>query len=304
MTQTSISARAWALLLLLALVWGASFLANRGALAEIGVLTTVAFRVTGGAILLCAWVWARRLPLPPVRRAVPTFLVMGILNNVIPFTLIVWGQTRIESGLAAILNAATALFTVAVAALLFADERMTRRKAAGVALGFAGVVTAIGPTHLAGLDPRAAGQVAVLGAALSYAVAAAFARRALAGIVPQVAAAGMLSAAAFLILPAALWVEGWPDLDYRATTWAALAYLAVAASALAYLLYFDILARAGAGNLGLVTLLIPPVALGLGAAVLGESLPLRAYLGFAVLALGLLILDGRLRRRGRVAESA
>lgn len=303
MRQTSISARAWALLGLLALLWGASFLANRLALEDVGVLTTVAFRVTLGAALLWAFVAARRLPLPPWRRALPAFLGMGLLNNALPFTLIVWGQTRIESGLASILNAATALFSVAVAAALFADERLTARKVLGLLTGFAGVVLAIGPAHLAAFDPRATGQIAVLGAALSYAFAAAFARRMLAGIAPEVAAAGMLTAAAALMLPAALWAEGVPGFDWGPASWAGLLYLAVVASALAYLLYYRILAMAGAGNLGLVTLMLPPVAMVLGALVYGEALPLRAHAGFAVLATGLLLLDGRIGRRLRT-ESA
>lgn len=303
MRQSPIPARAWALLLLLALLWGASFLANRRALEEVGVLTTVAVRVGLGAVVLWLWVGWRRLPLPPLRRALPAFLAMGILNNAIPFTLIVWGQTRIDSGLAAILNATTALFAVAVAAAVHADERMTGRKALGVATGFAGVALAIGPSALLTLDLAAVAQLAVLGAALSYACAAVFARRALAGVAPEVAAAGMLTAAAALLLPAALLVDGAPPHPLESGTWAALLYLALAAGALAYLLYYRILALAGAGTLGLVTLLIPPVALILGAATYGEALPPRAFAGFALIAAGLLVLDGRLLRRG-VEESA
>ncbi len=306
MTQQKLTPRAWGLLLLLALIWGASFLSNRAALAEVGVLTTVAFRVTGAAVALWAYIGWRRLAVPRGTRALVLFLAMGLLNNIIPFTLIVWGQTRVDSGLAAILNAATAIFAVVLSARLFPDERMTARKALGVALGFLGVVLAMGPGQLVALDPSSLGQLAILGAALSYAAAAAFARVAVRGLGPEVSAAGMLTGAAVIMVPLALFVEGAPSLAYGKATWAALAYLAFVASALAYLLYYAVLQVAGAGNLSLVTLLIPPIAIALGAVVYGEALHLFAYLGFALLALGLLILDGRIgrQRRGDLQESA
>ncbi|MCB2109973.1 MAG: DMT family transporter [Defluviimonas sp.] len=293
------NARAWFLLGLLALLWAGSFLSNRAALVEVGVLTTVAFRVAGGALALWLWIALRGLPVPRDPRLAGRFMIMGFLNNIIPFTLIVWGQTRVESGLASILNAATAIFAVLVAALVFDDERLTVDKAAGVALGFAGVALATGAGALLALDPRALGQIAVLGASLSYALAAAYARGAVRGLRPEVAAAGMLTAASLVMVPAALLVEGVPGLAYAPATWAALFYLAFMASALAYLLYYAVLQAAGAGNLSLVTLLIPPVAIALGAAVYHEALPLHAYGGFALLALGLLVLDGRLGWPGR-----
>ena len=303
--QQNLSPRAWALLLLLALIWGGSFLSNRAALEEVGVLTTVAFRVGGAAIVLWGWIFWRGLALPGGRHAW-RFLIMGLLNNVIPFTLIVWGQTQVESGLAAILNAATAIFAVLLSALVFADERLTPRKGLGVALGFTGVAMAMGVGHLFALDPRSLGQIAILGASVSYACAAAYGRVALKGLRPEVSAAGMVTGAALVMIPLALWREGVPTFGYAPATWAALAYLALMASALAYLLYYAVLQVAGAGNLSLVTLLIPPFAIALGALTYGEALPLAAYLGFGVLALGLLILDGRIgpKRRARTQESA
>ncbi len=298
-TQQRLTPRAWGLLLLLALIWGGSFLSNRAALAEVGVLTTVAFRVAGASVALWAYIAWRRLPLPRAWRYLWVFLTMGFLNNVIPFTLIVWGQTRVDSGLAAILNAATAIFAVLLTAAIFPDERMSARKALGVVLGFGGVAMAMGFSHLFALDPRSLGQIAILGASVSYAFAAAFARVAVKGLRPEVSAAGMLTGASLVMVPLALYVEGAPSLSYGPATWAALAYLALAASALAYLLYYAVLQVAGAGNLSLVTLLIPPIAIALGAVVYGEALHLTAYLGFALLALGLLILDGRIGPKPR-----
>ncbi len=291
--QRTIPARAWAELLLLAPIWGASFLCNRIALQDIGVFSVVALRVGGAAIILWAYVLARGLPLPRSWRVWVAFGVMGVLNNVIPFSLITWGQLTIPSGLASILNAFTAILGVLVASVAFRDERLTPKRLAGVALGFAGVVTVIGPAALTKLDLTSLSQLALIGASLSYAFAGSWARASFRGLAPQVAAAGMLSASSLIMLPLAFWTDGLPGLHHGPQVWAAVAYLAVLATALAYLLYYRVLAMAGAGNLSLVTLLVAPVAIILGAVVFGEALPLRAFAGFALLALGLLVLDGR-----------
>ena len=294
--QKTLSPRAWSELLLLSLIWGASFLSIRVALDELAPLTTVAHRVFWAALILWAYVALRRLPVPRDPRVWAAFLIMGILNNVIPFTLMAWGQLHIETGLTSILNAATAIFGVLVASLVFADERLTARRAIGVLLGFAGVVTAIGPDALRSFDLRALGQLAVLAGTLSYAFAGAFARSHLAGLPPQVAAAGMLTGSSLILLPAAMLIDGPIRFDLDPRTWAAIGYYAVFATALAYLLYYRVLAMAGSGNLMLCTLLIPPVAIVLGALVLGEALPARAYAGFAVLGAGLVILNTKPRQ--------
>ena len=217
---------------------------------------------------------------------------MGLLNNVIPFGLMTWGQLYIESGLTSILNGATAIFGVIVAALIFADERLTPRRAVGVGLGFLGVATAIGIGALASFDLRSTAQLAVLAGTVSYALASAWARARLSHLPPQVAAAGMLTGSTLILLPTALWIDGPVQFDLQLRTWAAITYFALFSTAFAYLLYYRVLSMAGSGNLMLVTLLIPPVAIVLGAAVLGEALPPRAFVGFGVLALGLLILNG------------
>ena len=298
-TQTSLSARAWAELLLLSVIWGASFLSIRIALDEVPVLTVVAHRVFWAMLVLWVVVAAMRLPVPRDLRIWGAFLVMGCLNNVVPFTLMAWGQLHIETGLTSILNAATAIFGVIVAAIVFADERLTSRKATGVVLGFLGVATAIGLSNLLALDLRSLAQLAVIGGTISYACAAAWARLMLRAVPAQVAAAGMLTGSSLIMVPLAYVVDGPPDLSLAPRTWMAIGYYALAGTALAYLLYYRVLAMAGAGNLTLCTLLIPPVAIVLGAAVLGEALLPQAYLGFAVLATGLLILDGRVLRRFR-----
>lgn len=294
--QKTLSGRAWAELFLLALLWGASFLSIRVALDEIGVFSVVAHRVFWAALVLWAYVLLRGLPVPREPRIWGAFLVMGILNNAIPFTLMAWGQLHIATGLTSILNAATAVFGVVVAAIFFADERLSLRRMIGVCLGFVGVATAIGLDALARFDLRSLAQLAVLAGTLSYALASAWGRARLSGLAPQVAAAGMLTGSSLVMVPAALWLEGAPRLDLSPATVWAVAYYALAATALAYLLYYRVLAMAGSGNLMLCTLLIAPIAILLGALVLGEALRPQAYAGFALLALGLSVLDGRLWR--------
>ena len=291
--QRSISPKAWAFMGLLALIWGGSFLSNKVALTEVGVLTTVAIRVGGAGVALWLYILRRGLPVPKGLGWLKTCMIMGLLNNVVPFSLILWAQTHIPSGLAGILNAATTIFGVGLAALAFPDERLTARKAVGVALGVAGVVAAVGPAVLARFDITSLGQLAVLGAAFSYGVSGIYGRRALVGIRPEVGAAGMLTASACIMVPLALMLEGVPGLHYAATTWAALGYLALLSSALAYILFYSVLQMAGAGNLSLVTLLIAPVAVVLGAVVYHEALPATAYLGLGLLALGMLVIDGK-----------
>ncbi len=307
MTQTSLSPRAWAELGLLSLLWGASFLSIRTTLDEVPVLTSVAHRVTLAAVALWLVVIATRTPLPKRARVWGALLVMGMLNNVIPFTLMAWGQLHIETGLAAILNAATAVWGTLIAAAVFRDERLTVRKAAGVALGFGGVAVAVGAGALAALDPRSLGQLAVVAGTVSYAFAAVWARARLKGLPPVVAAAGMLTGAALVMAPFAVVVEGRPSFALAPVTWVAMGYMALVATAFAYLLYYRVLAMAGSANLLLVTLIIPPVAILLGAWVRGEALPPHAFAGLGMLAAGLLVLDGRVLRRlrgRRAADSA
>lgn len=250
-------------------------------------------------LVLWAYILYKGLPLPTGRRIWGAFLVMGLLNNMIPFSLMAWGQLHIETGLTSILNAATAIFGVIVAAIFFADERLTLRKGIGVILGFFGVATAIGLESFRSFDIRSMGQLAVIAGTISYALAGVWARKTLSGLSPQVAAAGMLTGASLISIPTAWFVEGPITLNLAGATWAAIAYYALVATALAYLLYYRVLAVAGSGNLMLVTLLVAPVAIVLGAVALGEELPARAYLGFGILALGLLILDGRLFKSGQ-----
>lgn len=306
MTQTSVSTRAWFEMGLLGLIWGASFLSIKLALEELPFFTLVLHRVFWACLILWGYVLLRRLAVPRDPRVWGAFLVMGLLNNAIPFALMAWGQQFIETGLTSIFNAGTAIFGVLVAAIFFADERLTLRKIAGVAVAFFGVAVAIGLDSLRHIDIRSLAQLAVIGGTLSYALAGAWGRKRLTGLSPAVASAGMLSGSVVILLPLALIVDGVPQVPALPATYAAVGYFSVIGTAFAYLFYYRVLAMVGSGNAMLTTLLIPPVAIVLGAVVLGERLAPQAFAGFALLALGLLILDGRLWRwlRGTPAPVA
>jgi drug/metabolite transporter (DMT)-like permease len=294
--QTRISRASWLTMALLALIWGGSFLSIRVALEQVPVLTVVAFRVALAAIVLWAYVLIRGLPVPKGAGWLLSCLFLGLFNNIVPFCLIVWGQTHIPSGLAGILNSSNVLFSVGLAALMFRDERLTARKSAGIALGVAGVALTIGPGVVRDLDLTSLGQIAILGASLSYAISSIFSRHRLSGVRPEVVAAGMLTVSSLVMIPLAIAVEGVPTMAYHLQTWAALGYISIISSAIAYILFYKVLLTAGAGNVSLVTLMIAPVAVVLGAVTYNEALPHAAYLGLGLLALGMLVIDGRIFR--------
>lgn len=293
----------WALLVALSLLWGGSFLFVGIAVAEVPPFTIVLVRVALAAAALWVFLAVTGRAGPKGRAQWSACLVMGVLNNAIPFSLIVWGQTAIASGLASILNATTPIFTVLVAHWLTADERLTPARGMGVALGFAGVAVMIGGAALGGLGQAVAAQVAILGAALAYAFAGVWGRRfRRLGLEPSATAAGQVTCSALLLLPIALVVDRpWSLPLPGVETLAALAALALLSTALAYILYFRILAVAGATNLLLVTFLIPPSAILLGWLVLGERLEPRHAAGLLLILAGLAAIDGRLLRLARRA---
>lgn len=291
--------RVWMWLLSLSVLWGGSFFFAKVALAALGPFTVVFCRVALAAFALNL--------VRPLRRNAPwrDYVAMGALNNVVPFALIFWGQTHIASGLASILNATTPLFTVVVAHALTDDEKMTGAKVAALLAGLAGVVVLIGPDAFA--QPMAGiwGQLACLGAALSYAFAGIYGRRFRAmGIAPLDAAAGQVTASSGLILPIMLIFEPPGTLAALppASVWAALAGLALLSTALAYVLYFRILAASGATSLLLVTFLIPVTSILLGTLFLHEPLEAHHIAGMALIGLGLAAIDGRLTRLMRAAK--
>lgn len=280
----------------LAIIWGGSFFFAEIALRELPPMTITLHRVFWALPILIFVIWAKGITPPKSLKVWGAYLTMGALNNALPFSLIFWGQTQITSGLASILNGATGVTGVIVAGLFLSDERLTPTKLIGVVVGFFGVALTVGIEALQNFDLRSLAQMAVLLAGLSYSIAGVWAKLRLSGQKPEMNALGMLLCSTVIMCPLALYIDGTPQFDLQISTWSALLALAIICTSLSYLLYFNILNRAGSGNLMLVTLLIPPFAITLGVLVLGESLAPISLVGFAFIALGLIIIDGRVIR--------
>jgi len=297
--RTTMGLREWAMLSLLSIVWGGTYMFVGIAVDSLPPLTIVALRVSIAALAFWTYVLAARIPMPKSPAIWRDMFIQGVTNNALPFSLLVWGQTAIASGLAAILNATTPLFTVLIAAALLPDERITRLKSLGVLIGFGGAVLVIGPEQLLGLGMDVLPQLACIAAGLFYAVAVVFGRRFKEqGVPPVVVSTGMLTAAAALMIPAALIVERpWRYAFPEPAVWFSILGLALLSTVFAYFLYFSLLSSSGATNTTLVTFLIPVSAILLGALVLDERLRLLDYAGMAVISIGLLLVDGRLLRR-------
>lgn len=288
----SIHRQDWLFLVLLSVLWGGSFFFAEVALRELPPLTIVLVRVVLGALLLVPmlYILGGRLPRSPGRWL--PYAVMGLLNNAIPFSLIVTGQTYISSGMASVLNATTPLFTVLVLAA-FSEERLIARRVIGVLIGLGGVIVLRQPTATNAAH-QAIGMLLCLGAALSYGFSGLWGRRYLIGVPPITAATGQLICSSLIMAVVACVTERpWQLPLPSAATWLSLIGLAALSTAFAYLLFFQILKRSGAANVMLVTLLIPVTAILLGSLVLGEALTAREITGALVIGSALLVIDGR-----------
>ena len=288
----------WLLLVFLSVLWGATFFFIAIANPEVPPFTLVLARVAIAALVLVPLVFLLGYRLPASFAAWQPFIVQAIINNVIPFTLMVYGQQRIASGLAAVLNATTPLFTLIVARL-FAGETLTATKVLGVLLGAAGVAVLIGPDALTANASSVIGMMCILGGTLSYAFSALWMRR-LRHIPPLVSSAAQLTCSTALLLPiAALLDRFWLLPVPSASAMLAVLGLAVFSTALAYIVFFKISASAGPSNVMLVTLLIPVTATALGVLVLDETLTIHQIVGALIIASGLVVIDGRLLARFR-----
>lgn len=284
----------WMRLLALAALWGCSYLFIEIALESASPITIVFCRIVIAAACLVGYCAVIGVRTPLTGALVVSFFVMGILNNVVPFNLIAWGQTHITGGVASIFNATTPLFTVIVAHLWPGGERATPARIAGVVIGFIGVLVLIGLGNFADISRELPGQTAMLLAAFSYALSALYGRR-LAKVPPMVAAAGMLTASSLMMLPIAFMFhtpfEPMPTIG----GFAAIAGLAVLSSAIAYIIFFRLIGTIGS-NVMLVTFIMPVIALATGAVILGEVIELRHLGGLLLIFCGLALVDGRVLR--------
>lgn len=283
----------WLYLILLSVLWGGSFFFVGVAVHDVPALTLVFLRVGLAALFLLPIVLAMGLRLPTSGTAWLPFIVMAVLNNIIPFTLITLGQREIASGLASVINATTPLWTVVIMHLFTADEKLTLNRAVGVATGVAGVAILMGPEAIAGQSSSLFGMACVIGGTISYGFAGLWGRR-LKATPPLVTAACQLTASAAILLPAALIIDhSWRLAMPAAHIVWSIVGLAVLSTALAYIVFFHIMKVSGPTNAMLVTLLIPVSAVLLGTLVLGETLRLGQIVGAIVIGSALIIFDGR-----------
>jgi len=284
----------WAAFVLLGTIWGSSFLWIKIAVGEIGPATVGALRLLFGLVGLLTVSWTTRQSFRNLRAFLPAYLFMGIFNTALPFVLIPWAETRIDSALAAILNATTPLFAIVIAHYWLSDERITFTRATGLVVGFVGVVVLvsrdIGPQGIRG---SIWGQLAMLAASASYAVSATFSRRHLRGH-PPLAQATMV----VFIADAITWgIASITDrpllLPVRGLTWFALIWLGLLGSCLAYLLYFYLINAWGATRTSLVTYIFPVVGLVLGIVFLNEAADWRLIIGSALVVGGIVVVNRR-----------
>lgn len=288
------TARTWALLMLLGLIWGGSFFFARIAVQHVPPFTLTFLRLSLAALALHLYLRGRFGLYQALKERWPEFLLLGIINNAIPHTLIFFGQTQIGAGLAAILNATTPIFTVLIANKLTADEKLTPAKMAGCLLGLAGTVVLIGPSaFLPHAIPLWAVILPVL-AAVSYGFAGIFGKR-FRSLAAPVTATGQLTASTLVMLPVAMIADQpWQLAAPPLTAILSILALALISTAFAYILFFRIMAVAGATNTSLVTLLVPPSALLLGMVFLGERMQGMEIAGMVLIGAGLVVLDGRI----------
>lgn len=291
---TQMSLRDWSMLILLGLLWGGSFFFARIAVLEIAPLTLVLLRVAIAAAALHIYLLWRGPSFALVMPMAASFFLLALLNNIIPFSLMFLGQTELGAGLASVLNATTPFWTVILANAFTTDEKFTGRKIAGIGLGIAGTAVMIGPGLLADLGGPVWAKLALIGTALSYGCAAIFARR-FRGLPAPIVATGQLTASTIIMLPIILATGGLAGLgNVSEAAWLSVIGLALASTAFAYILFFSLIASAGATNASLVTLIVPVFAILLGALFLAERLALFELAGMALIGSGLIVIDGRL----------
>lgn len=301
----AMTAREWTLLVALAVLWGAGYPLLTVAVREFPPLTLTLLRVALAAMMLHVIIRAMGLRLPADRESWTMFTGQAFLNNIIPFSLISWGQLYVPGGVTSVLVASTPFFTVIAAHYFTSDEKMTPLRVSGVLLGMAGVATIIGPAAFTHFGIDVFGELAIVGAAISYTIAGLYGRRAGArGIAPIATATGMLTMSTLIMLPIALIIDRpWGLAPPSIEAWLCLIAIALPSTALGYLIFFRILASAGATNIMLVTFLLPVTAVLLGVTWLGERLEYRHFAGMALIALGLSAIDGRVWQRCRRGRS-
>jgi drug/metabolite transporter (DMT)-like permease len=294
----SVNGRYLPMLLLLSLIWGSSFMFIKVADRQLDPATLILGRIALAALTLAIYVrvtTGTHTALVELREHWRPLVVVGLLNTAVPFWLLSWGETRIDSGTASIIQASVPIFTALLAFGFFHEQRVTGRRLVGVGVGFVGVALLVG-AQPAG---KILGALAVVGMAVCYAAGGLLIRRHLSSARPPIVALGTSAVAAIAVLPvgAARWPSSTPDWK----TIGSVVFLGIVGTAFAYLLFFTIIAGAGASYASFVTYLVPPVALAYGAIFLGERVGGAAVAGLVLILAGVALGTGLSRRSRRSA---
>jgi drug/metabolite transporter (DMT)-like permease len=301
--DVQMDARDWSRLVFLSVLWGATFFFTSLALRELPPLTLVFLRLTIATLILLPIIWLHKIKLPSGIAGWQPYAVMALINNVIPFSLIVMAQTYIPSGMASVLNATTPVFTVLVAAA-FGDERLILRRVVGVLLGLTGVIVLRGFAFEIDSD-QTIGILLSLGATVSFGFSALWATRKLTGKPPLATATfQLMSASVMMFCLAVVFDRPWQLEMPGGVTWSAILGLASLSTALAFIVFFQIIIRSGASTVMLVTLLVPVSAILLGYFILGEYIATREIVGALIIGSALLVMDGRILQLFRRSRKA
>ena len=289
------SNKAWLLLLFLSLIWGSSFYFIGEGVKSVPPLTLVFYRIFfAGLALYLVFLWLRRR-LPKKLDFWIKVAVMALLNNIIPFTLIAWGQQTISGGLASILNSNTAFAAVFLAAIFIPSEKLGIRRIIGTLIGICGVTLVTGFDVLKEITLTSLSQLAVLLASISYALGSVWGQTQLFVYDPKDIACGTLLIGSLISVPFVISTNGIPNLAAFDLKFILILFgLSIAGTAVAYIVYFRILELAGAANLMLVTIIVPVFAILIDVILLQKWISLQIFLGFIVISFGLLLIDGRL----------
>ncbi|MDB2390756.1 DMT family transporter [Alphaproteobacteria bacterium] len=287
----------WLRIIALGFLWGSSFLYAEILLRYLNPLMIVFLRVSLAGLILLLICLMKRQAIKLSGHDVANIIVMGGLNNVIPFSLIVWGQQTTTGGLASIINASTAFFSIMLAAILIPDERLTWYRVAGVVIGVTGVAIAVGFGTIVQFSGDDTGKYMILLATISYAFAGVWAKLRMHNLPSLISATGMLVASAVMMVPLLFMTGTFQISLIDLNVFFLSLQFAVICSVFAYLLYFKILETTGAGNLLICTIIVPPSAILLEVMLLDEVIGVNELSGLIIVIIGMVVLDGRFLRR-------
>ena len=290
------SNRDWFLVFSLGILWGASFLFVEVLLDLINPFLIVYFRVSIASVILVLYLYLSKTKFKVTNKIVYNLFIMALLNNVVPFLLIAYGQQTTTGGLASILNANTSLITIILASIFIPYEKLTFNRLLGVLIGLFGIIIAVGYESFLTIYDDSYGKFLILLATVSYSFAGIWAKLKLSDVPPLISATGMLTFSTVILSPfAAIYFnDDLINLNFPIIFYSIM--FAVLCSVIAYFLYFKILEKTGAGNLLICTIIIPPASIILNSLILGQVISISELIGLMIIILGLIVLDGRYRK--------